>query len=337
MIINSGYQSIFILGGILMKRITLTENLSYEEWLALRKTGIGGSDASVIMQRSPFKSVLELWYEKTGKMNNVSDESEAAYWGKKLEAVVREEFTSRTGLHVYIEPYLLQHEEHVFMQANLDGFLYDTVYGPCVFEAKTASAYKASDWEFGVPEEYYAQLQHYMAVTGYKGAYIAALIGGNKFVWKFVERDESYIKTLVQKEQTFWNLVQAEQEPPIDSKEVTAEFLAKMYPKVENTETLALDVAEQQWIDLYYAARFDERVAKEQKELAENNLKALLQNHGKAVLGNVEIHWPMIVSEKFDSKQLKIDEPELYAQYAYKTSYRKFSVKESEGGNKNAE
>ena len=38
-----------------------------------------------------------------------------------------------------------------------------------------------------IPDEYALQLAHYMAVTGYKGAYIAVLIGGNTFKWKFVE------------------------------------------------------------------------------------------------------------------------------------------------------
>mgnify|MGYP002508492795 CR=1 FL=1 len=59
-------------------------------------------------------------------------------------------------------------------------------FGTCIFEAKTASAYKAGEWEDTIPDEYQLQIQHYMAVTGYAGAYIAALIGGNTFRWKFV-------------------------------------------------------------------------------------------------------------------------------------------------------
>ena len=31
-----------------------------------------------------------------------------------------------------------------------------------------------------------------MAVTGYRGTYIAVLIGGNTFKWRFVERDEEF-------------------------------------------------------------------------------------------------------------------------------------------------
>ena len=60
-------------------------------------------------------------------------------------------------------------------------------------------------------------------------------------------------------------------------------------------------------------------------------MKGLLQKREKAVLGDVEISWPEIVSEKFDSKQMKRNEPELYERYVYKVQYRKFAVKNRKG------
>ncbi len=54
-----------------------------------------------------------------------------------------------------------------------------------------------------------------MAVTGYQGAYIAVLIGGNTFKWKFVERDEELISMLVELESDFWNHVQDCIPPPL--------------------------------------------------------------------------------------------------------------------------
>ncbi len=64
-----------------MKKIISTENLSYEEWLGLRKTGIGGSDAAVILGISPFKSTLELWNEKVKDIQNLPEEKESANLG----------------------------------------------------------------------------------------------------------------------------------------------------------------------------------------------------------------------------------------------------------------
>ena len=160
-----------------------TENLPYEDWLEYRKQGIGGSDAAVACGISRYKSPVELWLEKTGQLPT-QEAGEAAYWGTQLEPLVRAEFTRRTGIEVTHTMQLLQSVEHPFMLANLDGTCEHPDFGPCIFEAKTASAYKAKEWDNSIPEEYLLQIQHYMAVTGYRGAYIAALIGGNTFRWR---------------------------------------------------------------------------------------------------------------------------------------------------------
>lgn len=184
-----------------------TGNLPYEDWLEYRKQGIGGSDAAVVCGISRYKSPVELWMEKTGQLPS-QETGEAAYWGNLLESLVREEFTKRTGISVTKPSALYQSEEHPFMLANVDGLCEDPAHGPCIFEAKTASAYKAGEWEDSIPDEYMIQIQHYMAVTGYQGAYIAVLIGGNAFRWKFVERDEELIAMLISLEEDFWRHVQ---------------------------------------------------------------------------------------------------------------------------------
>lgn len=151
------------------KIVTSTENLSYEEWLEFRKTGIGGSDASVVCEMNRYKSPVELWMEKTNRQPP-QEAGESAYWGTQLEPIVREEFSKRTGLEVKLAKCILQSEEHSFMQANLDGVCHDPNFGDCIFEAKTASAFKTGEWENSIPDEYMLQIQHYMAVTGFKAA-----------------------------------------------------------------------------------------------------------------------------------------------------------------------
>ncbi len=117
-----------------------TENMPYEEWLEYRKKGIGGSDASVVCGINKYKSPVELWLEKTGQLP-YSEAGEAAYWGTQLEALVRNEFTKRTGIEVSKVNQILQHEDFPYMLLNLDGTWQHPNYGTCVFEAITASAY----------------------------------------------------------------------------------------------------------------------------------------------------------------------------------------------------
>ena len=41
-----------------------TKDLTRLEWLELRREGIGGSDASVVMGENPYRSILQLWKRK---------------------------------------------------------------------------------------------------------------------------------------------------------------------------------------------------------------------------------------------------------------------------------
>lgn len=309
-----------------MNRIKLDDGLTREEWLALRRRGIGGSDASIICGINKYKSVIELWMDKTGQ--TVEDEdSEAAYWGRTIEPIIREEFSKRSGFTVRTVPYMLQHGKYKFMLANVDGEVDDPQYGACIFEAKTATIFKSAEWDVEIPEEYYLQVQHYMAVTGYKGAYIAALIGGNRFVWKFIQRDEKVIELLIILEERFWKYVKDKEIPPLDGSEASKQLLAKLYPEAEDTKTIELPEEALLQIHIYEDAAREEKKIVEQKEEAANKLKAMLMDAETGTIGDREVSWKNIRSERLDSKQLKENEPELYKDYTYTTTYRKFSIK----------
>jgi len=188
--------------------IASTKDLSHEKWLEYRRLGIGGSDASVVCGVNKYKSPIELWMDKTGQQPH-DEAGEAAHFGRLLEPIVRAEFTRRTGIEVIPVNQILRSRDYPFMLANLDGVCRHPDYGRCVFEAKTANAFKAGEWENdAVPYEYVLQVQHYMAVTGYAGACVAVLIGGNNFQWRYVPRDEEVITMLIRTERDFWSHVQ---------------------------------------------------------------------------------------------------------------------------------
>jgi len=144
-----------------------------------------------------------------------------------MEPIIREEFSDRTGFKVKEVKAILQHKRFPFMLANLDGIVTDPERGEGIFEAKTANAYAAAEWEAGIPDAYSLQVQHYMAVTGLNFAYIAVLIGGNKFLWKYIERDEGTIDLLIQLEARFWKYVQSNTPPPIDGSKASKRHFCK--------------------------------------------------------------------------------------------------------------
>ena len=308
------------------KTLTSTADISYEDWLEYRKQGIGGSDASVVCGISRYKSPVELWLEKTDQLL-YQETGEAAYWGTQLEALVRAEFTKRTGTEVSIVNQLLRCEEHPFMLANLDGVCEHPDYGTCIFEAKTASAYKAGEWDNAIPDEYMLQLQHYIAVTGYKGAYIAVLIGGNTFRWNFVERDEELISMLIKLESDFWNHVQDRTPPPLDGSDASTKFLAERFPNSTPQSRITLPNTASELLAQYDEACEQLEAVTAKKQKAENLLKKMLGENEAGTSGSRIISWKSVTQERLDSKTLKAEHPTLYQKYVNKTSYRRFSVK----------
>jgi len=304
-----------------------TEGLPYEDWLEYRRLGIGGSDASVLCGINKYKAPIELWMEKTGQAP-YSEAGEAAYWGTILESLVKNEFTKRTGIEVIPVNQILQSESHDFMLANLDGICEHPHHGACIFEAKTASAYKNGEWEDDrLPDEYLLQLQHYMSVTGYEGAYIAVLIGGNTFRWKFIERDEELISILIQLETDFWNLVQTNTPPSLDGSEASVKFLNERFPDSKPLSKIELPIEADALIKQYDSANEKIDLYTEEKQTAENLLKQMMGENEIGVAGDRIITWKSISQERLDSKTLKAEHPALYKRYANKSSYRRFSIK----------
>lgn len=307
------------------KILTSTENMPYADWLEWRKKGIGGSDASVVCGINKYRSPIELWMDKTGQLP-CDEAGEAAYWGTQLESLVRAEFTKRTGIEVIHASELLQSEEYPFMLANLDGICKHPSLGICVFESKTASAYKSGEWDDAIPDAYQLQIQHYMAVTGYKGAYIAVLIGGNTFKWKFIERDEELISMLIELESDFWDHVQSAVPPPLDGSEASADFLAERFPDSVPKSQITLPDTAADLIVQYDAACEQLEAITEQKQEAENLLKQMMGENEAGNVGDRTITWKTIVQERIDSKTLKAEYPAVWGKFSNRISYRRFVV-----------
>lgn len=308
--------------------VVSTENMPYEEWLAWRRKGIGGSDASVVCGVNKYKSPVELFMEKTGQQAP-EEAGESAYWGQQLESLVRAEFARRSRIPVLTVNKLLRSRDYPFMLANLDGVCKHPTYGTCVFEAKTASAYKASEWEDGIPPEYMLQLQHYLAVTGYAGAYIAVLIGGNTFKYRFIMRDEDLISKLIKWESDFWEHVKSDIPPSLDGSEASAKYLNKRFPGSVPHSKVRLPEAAKALIEQYEEACEKGDAMGEQKKKAENLLKEMLGDNEVGIAGDRIITWKTVNQERIDSKALKVEHPAIYQQYVSPSSYRRFSIKQA--------
>lgn len=218
--------------------LTVEDGKDHDKWLAVRNTGIGGSDAGVIMGLNRYKSPLQLWMEKTGqaKAPDLSG-NQAVYWGTMNEANIARWFTEDSGKKVE-RCGTLRSIENPFMLANVDRKVLGENAG---LEIKTAGVSQYKKWQDDdVPDSYYCQCLHYMAVTGADAWYIAVLLGGNEALWKKIDRNEDDIKILTETERVFWDLVQSRTPPSIDGSESCASALREIYHEGKDEE-ISLD------------------------------------------------------------------------------------------------
>lgn len=156
------------------------------QWLQERRTGIGGSDAAVVLGLSPWKSRYELWTEKSGSLPD-EDRGETTPHldlGNNLEAVVLRLLALRTGR--LVEPAerfkLVRHSEHEWLFCTPDGWEWecggpndDGTLPRGIVQAKTAFSLNKHDWDEEPPDYYRVQLQHEMLASGCTWGTLAVL------------------------------------------------------------------------------------------------------------------------------------------------------------------
>lgn len=298
--------------------------ISREEWLKLRQRGVGGSDAASILGINKWKSAFELYIDKIDGSKEIN--SEIMYWGNVLEDVVAKEFTRRTGKKVRRNNKVLQSREYPWMIANLDR---EVVGERAVLECKTTSAYNKDAWEDDkIPANYIIQVQHYLAVTGYTKAYIAVLIGGQRFVWKEIPRDETIIDILINEESNFWNNHVLKEIPPaIDGSDSASKYINEKYSQTTDKE-VPLSSEYDSKIKEMHLLKEEEKALKTQIKEIENSIKNELQENIYGYTKEYDISWKPITSNRVNSKKLKEEYPETYKKVIKESSYRRLNIKE---------
>lgn len=294
--------------------MSVAEMTDEKKWLEARSTGIGGSDAAVVVGLNRWKSPFQLWLEKTGKAEpDDLSENEYVYWGKVLEEAVAKRFCELTGKKVQRRG-LLQMDGCPYIIASVDRMVIGENAG---LECKTCNGFSAKEWEDDeVPAAYYVQCQHYMMVTGCELWYIAVLIGGNRFVWKEIPRNDKEIDLLFRAETEFWHKVQEGIMPEVDGSEsckdaLVAEFQGGIAEPLTLPEVAAVIVERIQALD---AAK---KTTEEDIEHHKNQLREMMGNYELGYAGDYKVTWKTQAGRTtIDTKALKAKEPAIYEKYA---------------------
>jgi len=305
------------------KRLVNTKTLSHEEWLEVRKQGIGSSDAAAACGIHPYLSMLELWMIKTGRLHSHLDDDidgySPLYWGNTLEPMVAKYYQERTGNKVRRVNAILQHPDpdNHFMLANLDYAITgsDDVQ---ILECKTAGEHGAKLWKHGVPLYVTCQVQHQLAVTGKNAAHICVLLCGHEAKIYKVERDEHLIESITRHERLFWHYVETDTPPTPDHSESAAKALKLLYPKPKPSSKIDLSADDR--ANSLFAKLLNHRMSIEELEQrhdqVKHQLQSLIQDNEIAVFSMGAISWKRSKdSVSLDSKALTKAHPELLEQF----------------------
>lgn len=292
------------------------------DWLLERKKGIGASDAASVMGLSRWGSPISVYMDKiTDEVKEI--DSEPIEWGHRLEDVVARAFAEKTGKALEpkrpeIPELIMKHLEHDFIRANPDYFLLEE---DSFLEVKTCSAYKEYEWENNeIPIEYLIQLNHTMAVTGHEYCYIAVLIGGQKFIWKRVDRDEEIIQKILETEIEFWNENVLKKVPPAPMAN-DCDVLGELFsPTVEDIRELGEDADE--LVEHYETIKNMIRNMQDQEKELKAKLLFEIKESEKAETERYTLTWRPQTAKRINTKKLKLEAPEIYEKYAQETVSR---------------
>jgi putative phage-type endonuclease len=300
----------------------------------IRRTGIGGSDAGAILGLSPYKTPLDVYLEKVGEADSTEDTA-ATYWGRKLEDLVAEEYSVRTGRKVERCNDTLRHPEAPHLIGHVDRLVWDggrpRVRGQIrttrILECKTAGAHMADQWgpegTDQIPEVYIAQVQHYLCVTGCEVADVAVLIGGRDFRVYEIPRDDELIMVMRQSLLEFWSLVTLRVPP----EPTTLADIAKRWPRDTGGQVMA-DAITVGAVDALREMKAQHKTLEADIDALEAAVKKVLTD--RATLLGPDGHplatWKTQTAKRLDQARLKAEHADLVAQYTTESTTRVFRL-----------
>lgn len=286
-----------------------------------RKGFIGGSDISAVVGMSRWKTPLKLWSEKVGIMepDDLSD-VEAVEWGHDLEDLVAKKFEKKTGLKVRRPPVThYTHQKYSWARAQIDRLIEGTDE---LLEVKTCSAFKLKEWDGeSIPQEYILQVYWQMLITGRRKAWIAVLIGGQKFLYKCVDADDEFQKKLLNDAISFWDMVCTMKAPSAIYGDDDA--LLALHPKandqIQAVQEMETAVARRQELSQQI------KDMKAEQEEIEVKIKECIGDNLGLKTQKYLVRWTPTKTNRVDTEKMK--SAGVYDQYLKESESRRLTIK----------
>lgn len=186
-----------------------------DDWLEWRKAGITATDATILLNRSPYKTRWRLWAEKTNYAREANlSLNPLVRRGVENEDKARQAFESK--YNELLLPVCVESVRYPLMRASLDGLTGDGE--PTELKCPSESVWK-DVCSNGVNSKsyqlYYAQVQHQLLVTEAIKGWLVFWYEGD--IREFlITRDEPMLNELLAQAKEFWQYVLKKKEPEKD-------------------------------------------------------------------------------------------------------------------------
>jgi putative phage-type endonuclease len=200
-----------------------TTKMTPDQWLKYRKSGIGASEVGAILGLSPYKSSIELFYEKIGddigfKVENIfmfmGKEQEAfianlwQYWDGSEESMI---YNYRNGNIVRrcqrVRAYV-RNPKYPWLFVSLDRKINRYAdRGEGALEIKTIGGYEADKWEGGIPPSHVVQVQTQCKVCEFVYGELATLKDGRRFDVIPFDISQDLTETIIEQTHDFWKRI----------------------------------------------------------------------------------------------------------------------------------
>ena len=290
---------------------------------------LGGSDIPILFGLNRFKSLADLYLEKTGQLEEQSEQSEAMLAGTLFEDGVIQYAESKLGK---IRRNQYRSAKDLPIGSNIDGILIET--GEPVEIKVEGLFWKLRDgWgdenTDQVPYDVILQAHAHMLCQEADACHIAAFLGGRGFRMYKIIRDIEVEQRIKEVATDFWinhvltGIPPQHNLPSIDT-------LARVKRQPESTVEI-----DDNLVSVWLAAVESRKLSEKAEETAK---AALLAAFGQAEAATCKVGLVTYLEQSrrgIDTKKLKQEQPELAVKYETITTHRKLNFKKTETENEN--
>lgn len=200
-----------------------------EEWLDVRKSGIGSSEVATIVGLNPFETPLQLWRRKRG-LDAPQEESFAMRAGHYLEDAVAQFWHDETGREIIkrsATDWIIRSNEKPYMQVSpdrtfwLDGNRSNSNKG--ILECKTTQLAVDGD---NLPKHWFCQVQYQLGVAELTQGSLAWLTQGREFGYRDIAFSPDFFGWLCEEVERFHtdNIIGGREPDPISAGDILLKY-----------------------------------------------------------------------------------------------------------------